>query len=208
MPKLTAGVHEHYDGGINNVATTPDSEDAHGSCVPDLKQGQRPTGHPMQDTERTATFSPCREYRYALWRNWQGMFDGKNGYAMFIGLNPSTADETEDDPTIRRCVAFAKRWGYDGLCMTNLFGFRATDPDVMLAKADPVGPDNDRYLVEMARNAGVVVAAWGTPGTHMARNATVRKLIANLHYLRLTKDGHPGHPLYLPGDLTPTLWAT
>jgi hypothetical protein len=132
---------------------------------------------------------------------------GDAGYAMFIGLNPSTANETEDDPTIRRCISFAKSWGYDGLCMTNLFAFRATLPAVMLAEPDPVGQDNDQHLLAMAAKAGVVIAAWGTPGVHMGRADAVKAMVPNLHYLRLTKAGHPGHPLYLPGDLVPKLWT-
>ena len=122
---------------------------------------------------------------------------------MFIGLNPSTADEVEDDPTIRRCVAFAKSWGYGALCMTNLFAFRATEPSDMIASIDPVGQDNDMYLTTMALDAGIVVAAWGTNGAHLGRDKEVRGLVPNLHCLRRTLAGHPGHPLYLPGDLTP-----
>ena len=153
-----------------------------------------------------ASFSPCRTYRYALWRNWGGLLPGANGYAMFVGLNPSTADETEDDPTIRRCIGFAKAWGYAGLCMTNLFAFRATDPRVMKAATDPVGEDNDWTLQITAETAGVVVAAWGAHGTHMGRADAVRRMLPSLHYLRLTKDGHPGHPLYLPASLRPVPW--
>ena len=144
-------------------------------------------------------FSPCRAYRYTLWREWIG----GEGYAMFVGLNPSTADETQDDPTIRRCIAFAKAWGYAGLCMTNLFAFRATAPKVMKAAADPVGPENDRYLLALASRAGVVVAAWGANGTHLGRSSEVLKLLPKLQCLSLTKDGHPGHPLYLRKTLTP-----
>ena len=147
-----------------------------------------------------ATFSPCRNYRYSLWRRWLG-HDSR--YAMFIGLNPSTADETHDDPTIKRCIAFAKVWGYSGLYMVNLFAFRATNPRVMLRATDPVGPDNDEHLQRLAQGAGVVIAAWGARGTHLGRDHHVREIIPNLHYLRLTKDGHPGHPLYLPSDLQP-----
>ena len=87
--------------------------------------------------ESSATFSHCRKYRYTLWRNWAGLMPTGKGYAMFVGLNPSTADETNDDPTIRRCIAFAKAWGYDALCMTNIFAFRATNPMVMLAQPAP-----------------------------------------------------------------------
>ena len=151
--------------------------------------------------ERTI-FSPCRRYRYTLWRSWGGLF-GASRYAMFVGLNPSTADETMDDPTIRRCVSFAKKWGYDALCMTNLFAFRATDPNVLKRQREPVGRGNNKYLVQCARTAGIVVAAWGAHGAFRGRDAQVLKLLADMHYLRLTKGGHPAHPLYLPADLEP-----
>jgi hypothetical protein len=156
--------------------------------------------------ERTAVFSHCRRYRYSLWRIWSGLLSTGKGYALFVGLNPSTADETFDDPTIRRCVGFARSWGYDGLCMANLFAFRATDPAEMLSQADPVGEENDRYLVECAAGAGVVVTAWGVCGVHRGRDLEVRALLPDLHYLKLTKDGHPSHPLYLPGNLRPVPW--
>lgn len=150
---------------------------------------------------RQTIFSPCRTYRYTLWREFDVPVN--DGYVMFIGLNPSTADEVNDDPTIRRCIEFAKSWGYSALCMTNLFAFRATKPVEMIAAADPVGPDNDTYLIDLARNAGVVVAAWGTHGTHLGRDVTVRTLVPNLHCLKKTINGHPGHPLYLRADLVP-----
>lgn len=153
--------------------------------------------------ERTAHLSPCRRYRYALWRRW-----GEGPHAMFVGLNPSTADETADDPTIRRCIAFARAWGFGALCMTNLFAYRATQPADMLVQDDPVGPENDAYLRRLAAEAGVVVAAWGTHGTHGGRHRVVRDMLPGLHYLRLTKDGHPGHPLYLPASLRPVEWVT
>lgn len=152
-------------------------------------------------TDRTTILSPCRTYRYTLWRDCGGMVG--DGYAMFIGLNPSTADEVADDPTIRRCVAFAKSWGYGALCMTNLFAFRATAPGDMKSTADPVGPDNDQHLLRVARDAGVIVAAWGVNGTHQGRDAAVRALVPNLHCLKLTSAGHPGHPLYLRSTLMP-----
>ena len=155
----------------------------------------------MEYTERSANFSPCRTYRYALWRRW-----GRGDYAMFIGLNPSTADEKSDDPTIRRCVGFAKSWGYGALCMANLFAYRATDPTEMKRAIDPIGVENDFRLIELAKGAAVVVAAWGTHGEHKRRDQSVRLLVPNLQYLRLTKDGHPSHPLYLPADLQPQPW--
>jgi hypothetical protein len=156
------------------------------------------------EMEAWANFSPCRRYRYDLWRKWPDSPEVRhNGYVLFIGLNPSTADETNDDPTIRRCIAFARAWGYSGLCMANLFAFRATAPADMLAEHDPIGPENDEYLLRLASQALLVVAAWGTNGTHLQRDARVKNLLPDLHYLRLTKDGHPGHPLYLPKTLLP-----
>ena len=152
--------------------------------------------------QRTADFSSCRRYRYALWRIW----GGTTGYAMFVGLNPSTADENVDDPTIRRCMAFAKDWGYSGLCMANLFAYRATQPADMMSAGDPIGPDNDDWLRDASGGAAVVVAAWGVHGAFIGRHEVVRKTLPRLHYLRLTKDGHPGHPLYLPKTLQPVAW--
>jgi hypothetical protein len=157
---------------------------------------------PLDAMERSATLSACRTYRYALWRRW-----GRGDYAMFIGLNPSTADETNDDPTIRRCIGFTRSWGYEALCMVNLFAYRATDPADMRMAAEPIGPDNDQTIVSLARKAGVVVAAWGTHGTYMGRDRAVRLMVPELHYLRLTKGGHPGHPLYLPASLEPQRWV-
>jgi hypothetical protein len=110
---------------------------------------------------RETTFSACRAYRYVLWREFGGLLDDSR-YVMFIGLNPSTADETNDDPTVRRCIGYTSAWGYGALCMTNLFALRATDPALMLKADDPVGPDNDTHLVEFARGADVIVAAWGS----------------------------------------------
>lgn len=97
--------------------------------------------------KKTAKLSDCRTYRYELWRTW----DESKPYAMFIGLNPSTADETEDDPTIRRCINFAKTWGYGGLCMTNLFAYRATQPEDMKRASDPIGNKNDETLILLAK---------------------------------------------------------
>lgn len=151
--------------------------------------------------EKDAVFSPCRKYRYGLSRRWA---DGPR--AMFIGLNPSTADETTDDPTIRRCVGFARAWGYGAIVMTNLFAFRATQPDDMKREPDPIGPENDITLKLLQATAGIVVAAWGVHGTHLQRDRQVRRMIQPLHCLRLTKGGHPGHPLYLPASLTPMEW--
>lgn len=147
---------------------------------------------------KTATLSPCRLYRYDLWRRWSDA-----SYCLFIGLNPSTADETTDDPTIRKCVAYAKEWRYGALCMVNLFAFRATQPKDMLAARDPVGPDNDLTLAALSKRAGIVVAAWGNDGGHLGRDKQVVTMIPHLYCLKLNKDGSPSHPLYLRKDATP-----
>lgn len=150
-----------------------------------------------------AIFSPCRKYRYSLWHWW----DTTKPYVMFVGLNPSAADETLDDPTIRRCKRFAFDWGGGGLVMTNLFAIRATDPKIMLLHSNPVGVDNNYYLRELARNAAIVVAAWGVHGGHRGRDNEVLKLIPIMHHLGLTKSGKPKHPLYLRADTRPELFT-
>jgi len=143
-----------------------------------------------------AIFSECRTYRYALWRWW----DKSKASALFIGLNPSTADETKDDPTIRRCIRFAKDWGYGGLCMANLFAFRATSPKDMKACKHPVGQDNDKWLKRLSKQSGVVVYAWGTHGEHLYRGTIVSLTIKGGMCLGKTKNGHPRHPLYVRAD--------
>jgi hypothetical protein len=145
-----------------------------------------------------AVFSPDRVYRYTLTRTWDS-----GPTVAFIGLNPSTADETVDDPTIRRCIGFAKRWGYGTLVMLNLFAFRATDPRVMRAAGDPIGPENNAYIQAVAAEAGDVVAAWGVHGSYLGRDRAVRDLLFwRPSALGLTKDGHPRHPLYVRADAT------
>jgi len=155
----------------------------------------------------TAIFSPCRRWRYILTRTW----DPTKGICVMIGLNPSTADETEDDPTIRRCKRFAKDWGYGGIYMVNAFALRATDPKVMLAAgANAVGPRNNEYLLEVGRVAEIAVACWGAHGHHLGRQHDIRRMYAgamlNLYALGFTKDGLPLHPLYLRADTLPKLW--
>lgn len=153
-----------------------------------------------------AEFSPCRTWRYALWRRW-GDPELRSSMLAVIGLNPSTADETEDDPTIRRCIAFAKRWRYDGLFMLNLFAFRATLPADMKRAADPVGPTNDQAIYRYCDQSSFILAAWGTHGTFRGRAEEVAKLLSwPVYCLRLTKQGHPEHPLYVPGNQKPVMF--
>lgn len=154
--------------------------------------------------ERGATISACGRYRYRLWRRW----DALRPLATFVMLNPSTADGEKDDPTIRKCIGFAQRWGMGGIYVGNLFAFRATKPADMLRAAEPVGPENDRYLAQMCTVATTVVCAWGAHGGHMQRDAA---FLDRCTYwgritpkaLRLTSKGMPEHPLYVPYDVTP-----
>lgn len=152
-----------------------------------------------------AEFSRCRRYRYVLWRQWD--WQGYANQVMFVGLNPSTADETEDDPTIRRCIRFAKDWGYGGILMANAFAFRATDPRVMKAASDPVGRDNDEKLRYWGTQVGLIVAAWGAH-CPVDREREVCSVIGRpVHCLGTTKAGAPKHPLYLRADTKPELWT-
>ena len=148
-----------------------------------------------------ATFSPCRLYRYHLWRAW----GDREKRVAFIGLNPSTADETEDDPTIRRCIGFAKRWGFGAYDMLNLFAWRSTDP-MGIVRPDPIGVDNDATILRVAKSAGRVVLCWGSHKKlgHLVpeRAVAVRALLASLSgrvgHLGRNHDGMEKHPLYLP----------
>ena len=147
-----------------------------------------------------AHFSRGRRYRYTLWRIW----DDQRPRVMIIGLNPSTADARRDDPTIRRCIGFARDWGYGGVVVTNLFAFRATHPADLKAAADPMGPRTDGWIRRMAGQVERIVAAWGNHGAWLNRSACLRQMLAGrLHYLRLTASGEPAHPLYLPAGLLP-----
>lgn len=158
---------------------------------------------------KTAAFSPCRRWRYTLHRIW----DESLPYVQFIGLNPSTADEEKDDRTVAKCQRYARAWGYGGIVMTNIFGWRDTDPKEMKKQPDPEGAGNMAAIIGTAEKAGIVVAAWGTHGTHFdnhgrfVRFLLERKVPEKLHVLKLTKDGHPAHPLYLRSDLKPILWT-
>jgi hypothetical protein len=148
-----------------------------------------------------SVLSECGRYRYTLTREWNGSLPALT----FVMLNPSTADATLDDPTIRRCIGFARRRGFGGLQVLNLFAFRATDPMHMKAAHDPVGPDNDAHIIAAltatAAASSPVIAAWGVHGTYNGREAEVRKLSlecgVKLMCLGSTKGGHPRHPLYV-----------
>lgn len=139
------------------------------------------------------------QYRYSLTRVW----DDKLPKVMFIGLNPSTADALEDDPTLRRCIHYAQDWGYGGLIMANLFAYRATRPKDMKKSDDPVGPKNDQYLIEISNSVALKIACWGNDGHFKKRSTVVKKMINALHCLKLNRSGEPTHPLYLKKELKP-----
>lgn len=156
----------------------------------------------------SATFSPCGLYRYTLTRD---LGPGRLGTCNFCMLNPSTADAERSDPTVTRAMGFARTWGYSRLVVTNLFAYRSTDPRPLYKRDDPVGPENDSTIVGQAREAGLVVCAWGVHGALRGRGDFVRGLLVDagvrLHVLRLTKGGHPGHPLYLAATALPARWT-
>jgi hypothetical protein len=133
--------------------------------------------------------------------------------ALFILLNPSTADATEDDPTIRRCIDYARRWGCGTLGVVNLFALRSTTPGNLYAEHDPVGPGNDEAIIEAALWAqetdGIIVAGWGLHGTHLQRDEAVLELLdgINVHALHVNEDGTPKHPLYCRADIAPQIYA-
>ena len=154
-----------------------------------------------------AQFSEDRIYRYSLERHWGKK---RNGVIMFIGLNPSTADAEKDDPTIRRCIGFSKALGAGGYLMGNLFAYRSTDPKALKSENDPVGPDNDHWLLFLALRSLHVIAAWGAFEIARERGIEVRDMLSNhgisLLCLGVTKDGHPRHPLYLPKNSELRAW--
>jgi len=151
--------------------------------------------------DRSACFDETGKYRYRLDRRW-GRNRVKN--ITFIMLNPSTADAFQEDPTIRRCIGFAKRLEFPAMTVVNLFGLRATDPKALKHHMDPVGEDNDWYIYEAMLDSDVIVCAWGTHGSLRGRDKEALKYIRDMSYkmfhLGLTKGGHPKHPLYLPAD--------
>jgi len=172
-----------------------------------------------------ARISADGKYRYRLWREWRGgelwnwwenggrpVLDGSGQpigepkVCLFVMLNPSTADGVKDDSTIRKCVGFARRWGYDRLDVVNLFAYRVTNPHRLLAlnhDDDPVGWENQRSIHESSADADIVVAAWGAHGGHLGQDETALGWLAcdkPVMCLGETADGHPRHPLYVPYD--------
>lgn len=153
-----------------------------------------------EQPRRTAVISDCGLFRYRLTRTWDETLP-KLGFVM---LNPSTADAEQDDPTIRRCVGFAKREACGGIIVVNLYAFRSTDPAGLKTAVDAVGPDNDRHIGLAIDETEKIVMAWGKLGPIKSRAEAVLRLVRSFgrepHCLGKTKDGHPRHPLMLRND--------
>ena len=162
--------------------------------------------HTKGDAPSTAVYSGCEQYRYSLTRVW----DGAAPRVMFVMLNPSTATEVQNDPTIERCERRARALGFGGFRATNIFACRATDPRDMRRLDAPEGPDNMTAVLEGAHWADMVICAWGTHGAHRGQGARVAAALRAtgrpLYHLGLSKAGHPKHPLYLPYRQQPVLW--
>ncbi|WP_103257497.1 DUF1643 domain-containing protein [Tabrizicola aquatica] len=157
------------------------------------------------DAQSEAVYSDCERYRYLLTRTW-----GSGPRALFIMLNPSTATEIQNDPTVERCERRARALGYGAFRVTNIFAFRSTDPKAMRAIPDPVGAANDQAILESLAWADAIICAWGNHGLHRGRGADVEAMLrgagAKLHHLGLTNQGQPTHPLYISYDRQPQPW--
>lgn len=158
------------------------------------------------DAESVAEYSACEAYRYALTRVW----DAAGDKVAFVMLNPSTATEVQNDPTVERCERRARALGFGAFRVVNIFAYRATDPKVMRVQPDPVGPGNDAAILAAAQWADRVVCAWGSHGAHMDRGVAVEAVLRAaglpLFQLGLTKAGQPKHPLYISYDRQPEIW--
>lgn len=161
--------------------------------------------HTKGDAASVALYSDCERYRYALTRVW-----APGETALFVMLNPSTATEVQNDPTVERCERRSRALGFGGFRVTNIFAWRDTDPRNMRAADDPVGPQNDTAILDGAAWANRIICAWGTNGAHLGRGpqveAFLRATTLPLHHLGLTKEGHPKHPLYIAYTQQPEAW--
>lgn len=157
----------------------------------------------------TAIFSASGRFRYWLTRE----LAGRGPTVAFVMLNPSVADAERLDPTVRRCLGYARSWNAARLIVVNIFALRSTDPRALYSTLDPFGPENERYIRRAAREADTIVCAWGTHGAHLGHGATAYRWLASEAdpyvpcALAVTKQGHPAHPLYLRADLTPAPYA-
>jgi hypothetical protein len=153
----------------------------------------------VDSIEYGAIFDTSGTYRYSLWRAWSPY----HPQIAFILLNPSTADEHKNDPTIRRCISFARAWNFGSIEVLNLFAYRATDYRELFKVSDPIGAENNRFLMQAVERCSTVVLGWGTRGTLLGRDRQVMSLLArrnDLYCIGITRDGQPRHPLYVKGS--------
>jgi hypothetical protein len=158
-----------------------------------------------------AKFDSTRKYRYSLIRNWAYDFQPAEP-VLFIGLNPSTANEHYLDPTVRKCCVFAKKWGYMSLLMGNIYSYRATKPKDLFKSENPISPDddpsqNDKALINMHRDAHITIACWGAlADPKRIEDVTKNLWFKPLYCLGINKNGSPKHPLYIPYETKPVLY--
>lgn len=147
--------------------------------------------------KKGACISPCTKYRYWLYREW----DNQKRSCLFIMLNPSTADDKKDDPTIRRCIAYAQGFGYGSLYVVNLFALRATNKAEIQKTENPIGPENDQWIEQLSKKADCIIAAWGNDGKYLNRSQEILKKLSQeghiVYCLKVSKHNEPCHPLYL-----------
>lgn len=150
--------------------------------------------------QKSAIISNCGNYRYELKRNW----DDSKPWVLFVCLNPSTADGKEDDQTSRVCINYARRWGYGGLIIANLFAYRSTNKSILYQVSDPIGPENNEHLQRLSSMAVETVCAWSDDGAFMGRDLCVLSILKSPKCLKKLKSGRPAHPLYKSKDLKPS----
>lgn len=202
--ELVQGVGPHHAESLELFTLPP--------VAPDPVIAADPVGADLETScggvwgTATASFDEDHRYRFRLSRVWKPTA----GRVNFVLLNPSTADAFTLDPTVRRVLGFAARWGLGALEVTNVFAWRATDPRAMQAASDPVGSGNDAAIVAAALAADLVVVGWGVHAIHRGREEHVRRLLVDAgvsaRALRSTKQGHPGHPLYVPASTQLQPW--
>ena len=156
--------------------------------------------------ESGAIFDIIGSYRYSLWRAWSSY----HPRIAFVLLNPSTADEQKNDPTIRRCMGFARAWDFGSLEVVNLFAYSATDYRELIKVSDPIGEENNYFLLHAVERCSTVVLGWGNRGMLLGRDRQVMSLLIgrnDVHCLGITKDGQPLHPLYVKSDTNLELFS-
>lgn len=154
------------------------------------------------EANQGAILSECKNYRYILWRTWNRSLEK----VFFIGLNPSTADAIQDDPTLRRCIGFARSWGFGGLWLGNLFSWRSKSPNDLKHVVDPIGPVTDDWLGQTHGMAKISIAMWGNYGCLGQRGDIIHRRFLDLYCFGLTQLGQPRHALYLKSNTQYFFW--